>query len=121
MAAFTMRVFRGDATGGSQGFALLCCFIGDHTSVPPTTSARTAMLRMLAALATAYKIDTRPGAQTRFVSRGSNRYPAGRLVTTTTIAGHRDMSITTCPGNAVYGDLRTRYPSEVTALRTAYR
>ena len=112
---------RGDATGGSQGFALLCCFIGDHTSVAPTTSARTAMLRMLAALATAYKIDTRPGAQTRFVSRGSNRYPAGHLVATTTIAGHRDMSITTCPGDAVYPDVRTRYPAEVTALRAAYR
>ena len=55
-------------------FALLCCFIGDHTSVAPTTSARTAMLRMLAALATAYKIDTRPGAQT-----GSS--PAARTAT----------------------------------------
>ena len=72
-------------------------------------------------LATAHKIDTRPGAQTRFVSRGSNRYPAGRLVTTATIAGHRDMSITACPGDAVYPDVRTRYPAEVTALRAAYR
>jgi len=112
---------RGDATGGSQGFALLCCFIGDHTTVAPTAPARAAMLRMLAALATAYGIDTRPGAHTQFVSRGSSRYPAGRLVTTATIAGHRDMSITTCPGDAVYPDVRTRYPAEVTALRPAYR
>lgn len=111
----------GDATGGSQGFALLCCYVGDHTTVAPTRSARAAMLRMLAALATAYRIDTRPGARTQFVSRGSSRYPAGRLVTTATIAGHRDMSTTACPGDAAYADVRTRYPADVTALRVAYR
>ena len=38
---------RGDATGGSQGFALLCCFIGDHSAVAPTAAAQSAMISLL--------------------------------------------------------------------------
>lgn len=35
-----------DATGGSQGFAQLACFIGDLGVEPPTPEARTSMLRV---------------------------------------------------------------------------
>ncbi len=91
-----------DATGGSQGFAQLCCFIGNHQVEAPTPEARTSMTALLAALADTYAIETAPGATTTFVSRGSNRWPAGTTVTTTTIAGHRDMSLTTCPGDTAY-------------------
>ncbi|MCB1038733.1 MAG: N-acetylmuramoyl-L-alanine amidase [Acidimicrobiales bacterium] len=93
---------KGDATGGSQGFALLCCFIGEHTSVPPSAEAQTAMASLLAYLADRYSIDPTPGATVTFASRGSNRYPAGSSVTVTTIAGHRDVSATECPGDAAY-------------------
>jgi len=93
---------KGDATGGSQGFALLACFIGDHTSEPPTDAALDAMGKLLGALASRYGINVRPGTTTTFTSRGSNRYPAGTQVTTATIAGHRDMSLTSCPGGASY-------------------
>ena len=105
------------ATGGTQGFAQLACFIGDHTEVAPTAEARTSMLRLLAVLADRYGVDTAPGATTTFVSRGSNRWARGESVTTGTIAGHRDMSLTTCPGETVYADLRRSYPAEVSALR----
>jgi hypothetical protein len=93
---------RGDATGGSQGFAQLCCLLGTFTDTPPTTEAHTALVGLLARLADTYGVDTAPGATTTFVSRGSNRWPAGTAVTATTIAGHRDMSQTACPGDAVY-------------------
>ncbi|MEJ7764857.1 MAG: N-acetylmuramoyl-L-alanine amidase, partial [Acidimicrobiales bacterium] len=83
---------KGDATGGSQGFALLCCFIGDHTTAAPSAAAQAAMGRLLGALAARYGIDVSPDATTTFVSRGSNRYPAGATVTAQTISGHRDMS-----------------------------
>ena len=106
-----------DATGGSQGFAQLCCFIGDHQAEAPTPEARTSMTALLAALADTYAIETAPGATTTFVSRGSNRRPVGTTVTTTTIAGHRDMSLTTCPGDAAYELVRDVFPAAVTALR----
>ena len=107
------------ATGGSQGFAQLACFIGDHRTVPPTPAARASMLRLLAWLADRDGVDTSPGATVRFVSRGSNRWPQGRTVTAATLSAHRDMSQTTCPGDAVYADVRERFPAEVTALRAA--
>lgn len=93
---------KGDATGGSQGFALLCCFIGNHTSEPPTPAAQEAMSSLLAWLAGRYTIDLHAGRTITFTSRGSNRWPAGTQVTTDPIAGHRDMSRTACPGDACY-------------------
>jgi hypothetical protein len=106
---------KGDATGGSQGFALLCCFIGDHRSAPPSPEAQASMVTLLAWLADRYGIDPRPGATASFVSRGSNRWRAGTPVTTTTIAGHRDMSKTICPGDAAYHLVRNAFPTEVAA------
>ena len=108
---------RAAATGGSQGFAQLACFIGEFTASPPTEAARSSMLRLLAMLADRYAVDTSPGAKVSFTSRGSNRWPAGADVTTSTIAGHRDMSMTACPGDVVYDDVVNRFPADVTALR----
>lgn len=60
---------RGDATGGSQGYAQLCCFIGDHTSTPPTPEAMAAMGSLLGWLASRYAVDLAPGRRvTRHVA-----------------------------------------------------
>lgn len=109
----------GDATGGNQGYSQLCCFLGTHTEAPPTAEAQQAMVGLLAWLADRYDIDTAPGAMTSFVSRGSNKHPAGATVTTTTIAGHRDMSLTACPGDAAYAWVRSGLPVAVSAARSA--
>jgi len=106
------------ATGGTQGFAQLGCYIGDHSTDPPTAEARASMLELLAWLADTYAVDTAAGARVSFVSRGSSRWPAGATVTTPTIAGHRDMSLTTCPGDAAYADLVANYAVDVTSLRS---
>jgi hypothetical protein len=106
---------KGDATGGSQGFAVLCCFIGDHRTAPPSPEAQASLVSLLAWLAERYGIDPRPGTTTSFTSRGSNRWPSGTPVTTTTIAGHRDMSKTVCPGDAAYHLVRNDFPARVTA------
>jgi hypothetical protein len=74
---------------------------------------------LLAALANVFAIDTTPGAMTSLLSRGSNKWPAGKTVTTATIAGHRDMSLTACPGDAAYGLVRDAFPADVTALLAA--
>lgn len=95
----------GDATGGNQGSDQLCCFVGDHQSAGPSPAALASMGRLLAALAHRYAIPVGPDATTVFVSRGSNRHPPGAEVTTLTIAGHRDMSRTQCPGDHVVARL----------------
>lgn len=110
---------RGDATGGSQGFALLCSLIGNHAQEPVTPEARSSLIDLLAWLADRHGIDTTPGTTVDFVSRGSNRWEAGAPVTTTTIAGHRDMSQTSCPGDFAYDLLADDIPAAVTQLRLA--
>ena len=109
---------KSDATGGSQGFTQLCCLIGEFTLEPPTPEALASLTALLAWLADSYGIDTAPGATATFTSRGSNRWPAGTVVTTATIAGHRDMSATACPGDACYPIVRDDLPRAVTALRS---
>ncbi len=108
----------GSATGGNQGYSQLCCFLGDHSNEPPTEEAQASMIWLLAWLAGRYTISLDPGATVSFVSRGSNRWEAGATVVTSTIAGHRDMSMTECPGDACYELLDTRFrPAAEAAAR----
>lgn len=106
------------ATGGSQGFAQLVCLLGDFTDVLPTPAALIALNRTLAWLADRDDIEVGPTASTSFVSRGSNLWPAGTTVETNTIAGHRDMSRTACPGDTFYPYLTANVAEEVAALRS---
>ena len=110
---------RGDATGGSQGHAILCSLIGNHHVEPITDDAQASLVSLLAWLAVRYDVDPTPGTTTDFVSRGSSRWPAGVAVTARTISGHRDMSDTTCPGDAFYPLLGDVVPAAVTATVTA--
>lgn len=110
---------RGDATGGNQGFSQLVCLIGDFTAELPTPEAQEALVLTLAWRADRYEIDTGPGASVGFVSRGSNRWPEGTEVTATPIAGHRDMSHTSCPGDAFYPVLLEEIAPRVHAARTS--
>ena len=103
----------GDATGGNQGFSQLVCLIGNFVADQPTPEAVEALTGVLAWLARREGVDVTPGATTSFTSRGSNRWPAGATVETTTIAGHRDMSQTACPGDAAYALVRGDLPALV--------
>ena len=110
---------KGSATGGSQGFALLCCWLGNHHEEPPSLEARASMEQLLAWLSHKYSIDTSPGAKASFVSRGSQLHRRGDQVETTTIAGHRDMSSTVCPGDFAYPAVIGEFPQAVTSIRNA--
>jgi hypothetical protein len=112
------RAITADATGGSQGFAQLVCLIGDFTSVMPTDEALSTLAHVLAWLADRHGVDTSPHAQVSFESRGSNRWPTGSIVTTATIAGHRDVSSTACPGDTFYPFVRDSLAEVVTKQRT---
>jgi hypothetical protein len=106
------------ATGGNQGFAQLVCLLGDFTAQNPTDAALASLNSTLAWLADRYGLDTTPGAQTTFTSRGSNRWPAGTEVTAAIVSGHRDMSQTACPGDTFYPYLVANVQREVHALRS---
>ncbi|MCP4226144.1 MAG: N-acetylmuramoyl-L-alanine amidase [Actinomycetia bacterium] len=110
---------RGDATGGSQGFALLCSLIGNHHDQPVTAETQASLVSLLAWLGATYGVDTTAGSMTTFTSRGSSRWPAGTEVTARTISGHRDMSTTTCPGDFAYPLLAEDIPDAVSAVRAA--
>lgn len=91
----------GDATGGNQGFSQLVCLIGDYGEVEPRKASLNSLVLLLAWLAGRYRIETTPGSVATFTSRGSSLWPAGAIVTTPTITGHRTMSDTSCPGDAL--------------------
>lgn len=107
----------GSATGGNQGFTQLVCVIGDTNEAPATPAAKASLVRVLAWLADRFDISTEPGAEVTFTSRGSNKWPPGTSVTTPTIAGHRDMSQTRCPGNDLYSYLEGALRVDVEAAR----
>jgi hypothetical protein len=108
-----------DATGGSQGYAQLCTFIGNHMEETPTDEAVAAMVQLLAWLGEREGVDTSPGATVEFISRGSNLHPEGAPVVAATISGHRDMSQTLCPGDFAYELVRAELPEAVTDTRRA--
>ena len=107
----------GDATGGNQGFTQLVCVIGDTNLEPASQAALGSLVGVLAWLADRYQVSTASGATVTFTSRGSNRWPEGTEVTTPTIAGHRDMSKTTCPGDSLYGYVTGSLTADVEATR----
>jgi len=91
------------------------CLIGDFRAQPPTPDATESLVRVLAWLAGRDGVDPAPGATSSFTSRGSNRWPAGTVVETTTIAGHREMSQTACPGDAAFALVKGELPGRVAA------
>lgn len=91
-----------DATGGNQGFSQLICLLGDFSSVAPTAAAQRSLVRLAAYLSARYGLSTWKNATATFVSRGSNKWPAGSTVTTSTLSGHRDVTFTACPGDVGY-------------------
>jgi len=84
----------GGFNSGNVGVALL----GDLTGTGPTPAARQALVKVLAALATATRLN--PLGTTAYVNPIS-----GATRTVSTIAGHRDWAATECPGNTFYPDL----------------
>ena len=107
----------GDATGGNQGFSQLVCVIGDYNAAQPSQASLNSLVSLLAWLAERFGVSTTSGAEVNFVSRGSNKWPAGESVTTPTITGHRTMSQTTCPGDNLYSYVAGSLTADVEAAR----
>jgi flagellar hook assembly protein FlgD len=84
---------------GSTGVSIL----GTYSSSPISSAARSALVKLLAWRLDVAHVD--PLSRLKWVSGGNPKYPAGTVVTIRAISGHRDTGPTTCPGNALYGQL----------------
>lgn len=111
----------GDAAGGNQGFTQLVCLIGNFDEAKPTDSALASLVQLTAWLADRYDVPTAPGSEVSFVSRGSNRHPAGAEVRTPTLTGHRTMSQTSCPGDRLDEYVVAGLMADVSEARVAAR
>lgn len=112
---------RGDATGGNQGFDQKICLLGNFQKRQPTKAAYSSLVKLLAWLAVEYDIDVAKGKSITFTSRGSNRWKKGKKVKTYPIGGHRDMSLTACPGDAFHPRIRKKVLPDVRARVAEYR
>jgi len=84
---------------GSAGVSLL----GTYSSSRISGAARSALVKLLA-----WRLDVAhvaPLSRVTWVSGGNPEYPAGTAVPLRAISGHRDTGPTSCPGNALYGQL----------------
>jgi hypothetical protein len=84
---------------GSTGVA----FIGDYRFAALSPEARSALHTLLAWKLSLHEVDA--DSYVDVTSGGSSKYPPDTVVTLNTISGHRDVSLTACPGDVVYGAL----------------
>ena len=90
----------GAQTGGFNAETTGVSVIGDFTSVPFPSAVQTAVTQAVAWEADRSLFD--PSGSTTLTSAGSTRYAAGVHVTKPRTLGHRDLSLTECPGDAAY-------------------
>ncbi|MCW2928735.1 MAG: hypothetical protein JWM86_2703 [Thermoleophilia bacterium] len=95
----------GAHTAGFNTSTTGVALIGMHGSVRPTLAARRALTRLLA-----WRLDVahvKPTGTTSLVARSADKFPLGSRVTVSSVSGHRDLFLTSCPGAVAYRDLRT--------------
>jgi hypothetical protein len=112
------RAVAGAHTGGFNTGAFGVSVLGTFESAPPPPAAMEAV-----ATAIAYEFAPRgvdPNGSVTLVSNGNERFEPGVVVTVPTIAGHRDLSSTSCPGAAFYArlpDIRQRVSELMSEFR----
>lgn len=74
--------------------------IGDFTSTTLPSAVTGALSRVIAWQADRSAFD--PAASVTLTSAGSSLYDAGVRVTKPRVMGHRNLSLTACPGNTAY-------------------
>lgn len=107
---------------GTVGVSML----GNHSSVHPSTATQNAVASVIAWRLSTYDAD--PATRVNYIpGAGSPKLPRGRVVSVPRVMGHRDVALTTCPGNAGYrtlGRVRSRAQAGVNAapyIRAVYR
>lgn len=99
-------IYRGVEGAHAQGFndeSFGAALLGDFGDASPSDDAYWAMVRLFAWKLRHHGID--PEGTATVESEGSTKYDEGELVTVDTIIGHRDVSLTECPGQKMYDRL----------------
>ena len=94
------RAVIGAHTGGFNTGATGVSLLGEFGSATVPTAMRQSLTNLLSWKLGLHRVDPRRSVQV--TSAGSSRFPAGTVVTLSTISGHRDASLTACPGNNAY-------------------
>jgi hypothetical protein len=94
---------RGAHTLGFNASSTGICVIGNLDSVQPTQATLDSLSRVAAYKLAMYGRD--PLGWTQVVSEGSDKFPAGKVVSLPVIDGHRDTNDTACPGGNLYAQL----------------
>lgn len=100
--------------GHAKGFntnSVGVAFLGQHqpgaspAAVRPSAASLTAAGQIIGWKLALHNRD--PQASTLVVSKGSPKYPEGQAVTLHRVSGHRDVGLTSCPGDLLYTELAT--------------
>ncbi|MDN5766686.1 MAG: N-acetylmuramoyl-L-alanine amidase [Humibacillus sp.] len=91
---------QGAQAGGFNVETFGVSVIGDFTSTSFPSAVTGALSRVIAWQADRSAFD--PATSVTLTSAGSTRYDAGVRVTKPRVMGHRDLSLTSCPGNTAY-------------------
>ncbi|MEW1955072.1 N-acetylmuramoyl-L-alanine amidase [Terrabacter sp. NPDC080008] len=91
---------QGAQSGGFNHSTFGVSVIGDFTSVKFPSAVQSSVARVIAWEADRSPFD--PASTVRLQSGGSTRYASGVWVTKPRVMGHRDLSLTSCPGDSAY-------------------
>ncbi|HDH03086.1 MAG TPA: hypothetical protein ENH15_02430, partial [Actinobacteria bacterium] len=90
----------GAHTGGFNYYSTGIAILGNFDLVAPSQASIDALIELAA-----WKLDLShvdPTATNELVSLGSSKFEEGEIANLFTVAGHRDASITSCPGTLCY-------------------
>lgn len=107
---------QGAHAGGFNAETFGVSVIGTFTSVTMPSAVTSAVSRTIAWQADRSSFD--PGSSVVLTSAGSSRYDAGVRVTKPRVMGHRDLSLTSCPGDAAYPQVPSIRSSAASTWRT---
>lgn len=99
LSAFVMGAQVGGFNADTTGVSV----IGDFMSVPLSSAAASTVTKVAAWEADRSHFD--PSTSVTLTSAGSSRYKAGVTVTKPRLMGHRDLSLTECPGDKAYAQV----------------
>ena len=91
---------QGAQSGGFNQETFGVSVIGDFTSIPFPAAVQSSVAKVIAWEADRTPFD--PSSSVTLLSAGSTRYSPGVRVTKPRVMGHRDLSLTSCPGDSAY-------------------
>ena len=93
----------GAHAGGFNAQTFGVALLGTHGGTAPSRDALDAAAELIAWKAAIHGLD--PAATVQLESNGSSRYSSGTQISVPGVCGHRDLSATSCPGDAAFAEV----------------